>query len=53
MSPNDSSKCGSCAWYEFKTQRCKCNPPVPVDNRHSRFPITHWDDWCGQWKEKS
>ena len=26
-------------------------PPVPADNRHSRFQIVVWDDCCGEWKE--
>ena len=48
-----NENCGSCRFFHNKVRSlCKRYPPVPVDNRHVRFPATCWDDWCGEWQPR-
>ena len=45
--------CGSCRYFHNDTHRwCLRYPPVPVDNRHARYPTVFWDATCGEWKER-
>ena len=39
-----TQQCGSCCHYDAKRNFCRRYPPVPIDNRHARFPFAHWDD---------
>ena len=41
--------CGSCRHYNLDRQFCLRYPPLPVDNRHVRYPRTQWDDTCAEW----
>ena len=50
MSKEAERNCGSCGFFLHDKNWCRRNPPVPVDNRHSRYPTTSWLDWCGEWQ---
>jgi len=45
---NTPKNCGTCRYYNLDKQYCLRYPPVPVDNRHVRYPRTQWDDSCGE-----
>ena len=47
-----TQQCGGCRYYDHNKRWCKRYPPVPVDNRHARFPFTHWDETCGEWQAR-
>ena len=42
--------CGSCRHWFADKRWCKRYPPAPKDNRHAWFPVTFWDDHCGEWR---
>ena len=45
-------KCGSCRWFHNMVRTwCLRYPPVPVDNRNSRYPAVTWDQTCGEWTQ--
>ena len=46
-------QCGTCRHYNLDRQFCLRYPPLPVDNRHVRYPRTQWDDTCGEWRIRS
>jgi len=46
--------CGSCRYFHNQTRTwCLRYPPVPVDNRTSRYPTVSWDQSCGEWQNRS
>ncbi len=54
--PPESQRCRTCCWWDlFHTQQglCRKNPPtfreIPLADPLISFPVTNWDDWCGQW----
>ena len=49
MSIETPRNCGTCRHYKHDQRFCRRYPPAPVDNRHVRYPRTHWDDTCGEW----
>ena len=45
--------CGSCRHFHNATHTwCLRYPPVPVDNRHSIYPVVVYDQWCGEWHKR-
>ena len=56
-------RCGNCTWFDAKVTRpgsdddgnggagtCQRYPPR---RSYDKMPATHWDNWCGEWREAS
>ena len=52
--------CETCAWWAANVStdsahaECRKRAPIRLTNgRSARWPVTGFDDWCGEWREQS
>lgn len=41
--------CITCAYYHMVKNECRYDPPTPISEEESVWPIVDNNDWCSHW----